>query len=64
VPHDKRLKKAKYKKPSAKKRDHSQPRSIADRLILAQVDQILPGNALLMLVTGTALAKHLTQLRP
>lgn len=64
MPRDNRLKKARYKKPSAKKRDHSQPRSISDRLILAQVDQILPGNALLMLVTGTSLAKHLTQLRP
>lgn len=40
------------------------PRGIADRLILAQTDHILPGRALLMLISGTALAKHLTQAVP
>ena len=39
------------------------PRGTSDRLILDQVEQILPGKALLILVTGTALAKHLTRLR-
>ncbi|MEQ9407005.1 MAG: methyltransferase [Fuerstiella sp.] len=37
---------------------------MADRLILSQSDQILGGDALMVLVTGTALAKHLTQARP
>ena len=45
-------------------RDHSQPRGIADRLILEQAEHILPGNALLLQITGTALSRHLTQLRP
>ena len=39
------------------------PRGTSDKLILDQVEQILPGKALLILVTGTALAKHLTRLR-
>ncbi|MEZ6130591.1 MAG: methyltransferase [Planctomycetaceae bacterium] len=52
------------KKSTSSGRDHSQPRGIADRLILEQTDQILPGNALMVLITGTALAKHLTDRRP
>lgn len=43
---------------------HALPRGAADRLILEQTDQILPGDGLLLLITGTALAKHLTQRRP
>ncbi|HIE97946.1 MAG TPA: hypothetical protein EYG03_19505 [Planctomycetes bacterium] len=39
----------------------SLPRGAAERLILEHSDQILPGDALLVLLKGTALAKHLTQ---
>ena len=40
------------------------PRGPADRLILSQTDQILPGRALLVMLNGSALAKHLTNARP
>lgn len=40
------------------------PRGVADRLILAQADKILPGNVLMILTTGTALGKHLIRERP
>ena len=64
MPRDKPRKKSGRKTTGGTQRDHSLPRGIADRLILEQVDQILPGNALLVLTTGTALAKHLTQQKP
>lgn len=64
MPRDRLRKKHGRSKVDSPRGDHSLPRGIADRLILDQVDQILPGNALLVLVTGTALAKHLTTLRP
>ena len=35
------------------------PRGVSDRLVLANVDSILPGEALLLLVSGTAAAKYL-----
>lgn len=40
------------------------PRSVSDRLILDRVDEILPGKCLLLLISGTALAKHLVKERP
>jgi 16S rRNA (guanine1207-N2)-methyltransferase len=53
----------KKSKPAAKPKS-GLPRGIADRLILDQCDRISAGNALLVLMTGTALAKHLTTRRP
>ena len=52
------------KEEAAHKEKHFLPRAIADRLILEQVHQILPGRALLVLLNSTALAKHLTNQRP
>ncbi|MEZ6122876.1 MAG: methyltransferase [Planctomycetaceae bacterium] len=43
---------------------HALPRGIADRLLLDHSDSIRPGRALLVLVTGTALARHLALRRP
>lgn len=40
------------------------PRGPADRLVLAQADEILPGKALLVMLNGSALARHLTNARP
>lgn len=51
-------------KPKLPNPRHALPRGVADRLILEQSDQILTGDALMVLITGTALAKHLTQRRP
>lgn len=42
----------------------SGPRGIADRLLLESADKILPGDCLLILLNGTASAKHLIQKRP
>ena len=47
--------------PDKDKSRRSLPRGAAERLILEHSDQILPGDALLVLLKGTALAKHLTQ---
>ncbi|MEZ6063350.1 MAG: methyltransferase [Planctomycetaceae bacterium] len=41
----------------------SPPRGIPDRLLLNATDEILPPKGLLVLVSGTALAKHLVNLR-
>lgn len=43
---------------------HSEPRSAADRLLLDRAGDILPGKALLLLVSGTAVARHLVRARP
>lgn len=45
-------------------RSNSGPRGAADRVILANADRILPGRALLVMLNGTALARHLVQARP
>lgn len=52
------------KEDKVRKEKHFLPRGIADRLILEQVDEILPGNALLVLLNSTALARHLTNQCP
>ena len=52
-----------YMQTQEKLHKDSLPRGVSDRLILDQVEEILPGKALVILVTGTALAKHLTRLR-
>lgn len=44
--------------------DNSGPRSAADRILLAHADQIRAGRALLVLLKGTALARHLIAERP
>ncbi len=48
----------------AKPAAHALPRGVPDRLIMNAADQILPGSGLLVLIGGTALAKHLVHLRP
>ena len=55
------------KTPAAKKRTHSGPkplRNVADRLVLENIEQILPGNALLVLSKGTGVAKRLIAGKP
>ncbi|MCP4782498.1 MAG: methyltransferase [Fuerstiella sp.] len=51
-------------RPDKDKPRRSPPRGAAERLILEHSDQILPRNALLVLLKGTAVATHLTQRCP
>lgn len=51
-------------KPAVRTEPPKPPRSVSDQLVLQNADQILPGRALLIMLSGTALAAHLARLRP